>query len=293
MLQQRLPALPLYSGQIILDMENPGVKTFISTFRVTKMDCPSEEQMIRMKLAAFESIVAMQFDIPGRSLKITHSGDTAFLNEALASLGLDSSLVESVVANLDETVTPTSGEDHQRKLLIAVLAINFFFFVLEMVTGVISRSMGLVADSLDMLADAIVYGLALWAVGSHLSRKKNVAKLAGYFQLFLAILGFAEVIRRFVTPVESPDYLQMITVSFFALLGNTASLLLLNRSHDQEAHIQASKIFTSNDVIANAGVILAGLLVYFTNTRFPDLAVGGVVFYLVLRGAIRILNLAK
>lgn len=264
-----------------------------TTWIIKKMDCTSEEQMIRMKLAGFDTIHSMQFDIPGRTLRIIHTGDTTPMDEALASLGLDSSLRESIEVESFESGSATADDSHQRKLLIAVLGINFFFFVLEMVTGVISRSMGLVADSLDMLADAIVYGLALWAVGSHLTRKKSVAKLAGIFQLALAVLGFAEVVRRFILPSETPEFIQMITISFLALLGNTASLLILNRTQDREAHIEASKIFTSNDVIANAGVILAGLLVWFTGTRYPDLVVGTIVFYLVLTGAIRILKLAK
>ena len=66
-----------------------------------------------------------------------------------------------------------------------------------MVTGFIAGSMGLVADSLDMLADSIVYALSLFAVGGTVSRKKEIAGAAGYFQLVLAVLGFAEVIRRF------------------------------------------------------------------------------------------------
>lgn len=65
------------------------------------------------------------------------------------------------------------NNEKQKKLLYAVLSINFFFFVLEMVFGIVSRSMGLIADSLDMFADTVVYGLALWAVGSHLSRKAS------------------------------------------------------------------------------------------------------------------------
>jgi len=160
-----------------------------------------------------------------------------------------------------------------------------------MAFGIISRSMGLIADSLDMLADAVVYGLALWAVGSRLSRKKKVATLSGYFQLFLALLGFFEVVRRFVNPSEAPEYLQMISISLFALIGNGASLIILNKSKDNEAHIQASKIFTSNDVIANIGVIVAGFIVYLTNSLYPDLIIGALVFWLVLRGAIRILKL--
>jgi len=71
---------------------------------------------------------------------------------------------------------------NQKKLLWTVLAINFAFFVIEMATGLISRSMGLVADSLDMLADSLVYGISLFAVGGTLTKKKQIAKLAGYFQ---------------------------------------------------------------------------------------------------------------
>jgi len=269
------------------------IKTQVTTFHIPKMDCPSEEQMIRMKLTGFDSIRSMKFDIPGRKLEIIHSGETDKIDEAIASLRLDSSIVESIEHESTAGEDTSNVENHQRKLLIAVLAINFFFFLLEMATGLISRSMGLIADSLDMLADAVVYGLALWAVGSHLSRKKNVARLSGYFQLILAVFGFVEVVRRFILPTETPDFIQMIGISFFALIGNTASLVILNRSRDSGAHMEASRIFTSNDVIANIGVIAAGVIVYFSNSRYPDLVIGAVVFYLVLQGAFRIIRLAK
>lgn len=73
-----------------------------------------------------------------------------------------------------------------------------------------ANSMGLVADSLDMLADSIVYWLSLFAVGEAVSRKKNVARAAGYFQLALAVLGFAEVIRRYAGHGETPNFQLMI-----------------------------------------------------------------------------------
>ena len=57
--------------------------------------------------------------------------------------------------------------------------------------------------------------------------------------------------------------------------------------------MQASAIFTSNDIIINIGVILAGVLVYFTNNHFPDLIIGSIVFLIVIRGAIRILRLGS
>jgi Co/Zn/Cd efflux system component len=57
--------------------------------------------------------------------------------------------------------------------------------------------------------------------------------------------------------------------------------------------MQASAIFTSNDIIVNGGVILAGILVYFLESKWPDLIIGGIVFTFVMRGAIKILKLAK
>jgi Co/Zn/Cd efflux system component len=181
----------------------------------------------------------------------------------------------------------------QRKVLWAVLVINFAFFVIELTTGLISKSMGLVADSLDMLADAFVYGISLYAVGGTVTRKKKVATLAGYFQLVLAILGFIEVIRRFIGQEEIPDFRVMIIVSFFALIANTVCLYLLQKAKSKEAHMQASMIFTSNDIKINLGVIIAGVLVLWLNSSIPDLVVGTIVFGLVVKGALKILKLGK
>lgn len=108
-----------------------------------------------------------------------------------------------------------------------------------------------------------------------------------------ALLGFVEVMRRFISPSETPLFQVMIIVSVFALLGNSISLWLINKAKTEEAHMQASAIFTSNDIIVNGGVILAGTLVYFFNSKWPDLVIGGLVFTFVIRGALRILKLAK
>ena len=254
------------------------------------MDCPSEEQMIRMKLEELTNIESLRFDIPERRLDVYHTSGYDSIFAALDSLGLDTKFISS-----GQAATPMTNGLHrqERQVLWQVLAINFFFFALEMLTGFIAGSMGLVADSLDMLADSIVYALSLFAVGGTVSRKKNIAGAAGYFQLALAVLGFAEVIRRFVGHGETPDFHLMIIISLLALAGNSICLYLLQKSKSQEAHMQASMIFTSNDVIVNLGVIAAGVIVYLTGSNLPDLTVGTIVFILVGRGAYRILQLSK
>lgn len=259
------------------------------------MDCPSEERMIRMKLEGFEGIKLLNFDLENRDLEIIHSGDTDMIKKALSELDLGLGDVNTTGAEgqMEEFAGDAVADSKDRKLLWIVLAINFGFFIIEMTTGFISRSMGLVADSLDMLADAVVYGLSLWAIGSAVSRKKKVATLSGYFQILLALLGLMEVVRRFAGNEATPDFRMMIIVSILALIANTISLVLLQRSQSKEAHMKASMIFTSNDVIINIGVILAGILVLFTNSKYPDLIIGAIVFLIVVRGAVRILKLGK
>ncbi len=259
-------------------------------FSVQKMDCPSEEQLIRLKLGDFKNIASLVFDLPNRKLEIYHTEDYMQIFKQIENLELDATLIENTFTDLP---VPAQKNSDERKLLFQVLAINFFFFLLETWMGILSHSMGLVADSLDMLADSLVYGLAIYAIGGTILRKKNIAKASGYFQLALAVLGAVEVSRRFLGFGEVPVFQTMIVISILALIGNATSLALLQKSKNTEAHMQASMIFTSNDVIVNLGVIIAGVLVFVTNSKIPDLVVGAIVFFIVARGAYRILQIAK
>ena len=254
------------------------------------MDCPSEENMIRVKLDEVPGIEGLDFDIPNRKLTVFHDNQLELIDARISELKLDSSVVTTEEVDKAEA----SDDSDQRKVLIAVLVINFAFFIIEITTGLISKSMGLVADSLDMLADAFVYGISLFAVGSTVGRKKRIAKTAGYFQLVLAIIGFIEVLRRVIFAEQMPDFSTMIIVSTLALGANAICLYLLQRSKGkEEAHMKASLIFTSNDVIINLGVIIAAVLVYWLKSAIPDLVIGSIVFVLVIRGARRILKLGN
>lgn len=243
-----------------------------------------------MKLDEIPSIVNLDFDIPNRKLTVFHSGEIEKIEKSIIELNLGGKKIST------EKTQQTDFKEitNQKKLLWTVLAINFAFFIIEMTTGLISKSMGLVADSLDMLADSFVYGISLLAVGATIIKKKRIAKLAGYFQIILAIIGFIEVLRRFLGVEKLPDFSTMIIISILALIANGICLYILQKSkNNEEAHMKASMIFTSNDVIINLGVIIAGLLVNWLNSNKPDLIVGTIVFILVIQGAFRILKLSK
>lgn len=243
-----------------------------------------------MKLEDISSIKNLDFDIPHRKLTVFHEGQLNEIEAAIEDLKLGARKLSTEAT--EQQVF--EEQKQQKKILWAVLLINFAFFIIEMSTGLISKSMGLVADSLDMLADSLVYGLSLFAVGGTLLRKKRVARWAGYFQIALATIGLIEVLRRFFESEELPDSSTMIFVSILALIANGICLYLLQKSKGkEEAHIKASMIFTSNDIIINLGVILAAFLVNWLSSSIPDLVIGSIVFVLVMQGAMRILKLGK
>lgn len=264
-----------------------------TTFLIAKMDCPSEERMIRLQLQNLSNIVTLAFDIPNRKVEVYHTDGYDLIFQALNCLQLEASLLETQTIHDFSDFSLNDKTAIERRLLWQVLAINFSFFLLETLMGFIAGSMGLVADSLDMLADSFVYGLSLLAVGGSMVQKKQAAKASGYLQLLLAILGLIEVIRRFLGYGEVPVFQLMIIISILALIGNSLCLYLLQKSKNREAHIQASMIFTSNDVIINISVIIAGILTFLTRSKLPDLIIGMIVFIIVGRGAYRILQLAK
>ncbi|NVJ87713.1 MAG: cation transporter [Algoriphagus sp.] len=261
-----------------------------SIFHISQMDCPSEENLIRMKLDGMSGIRNLEFDLEKRELTVYHDQEISPIQQAIEGLKLGGKLLSTEKTEARDF----QKETRQRKLLWTVLAINFGFFLIEVVFGIISKSMGLLADSLDMLADSFVYGISLYAVGSTLVRKKKIAKIAGYFQIFLAVFGFLEVLRRFFLVDQIPNFNTMIVISFLSFLANGYCLYLLQKSKSkEEVHMKASMIFTSNDVIINLGVIVAGLLVHWLDSNKPDLVIGTIVFVLVIQGARRILKLGE
>ena len=180
----------------------------------------------------------------------------------------------------------------QRQVLLTVFAINSVMFVVELAVGIFAQSSGVIADSLDMLADALVYGVVLAAIGKSASIKQRAARWSGVFQVALAAGIFVDVTRRAVYGSE-PKSMLMMGIASVALLANARCLSLLQKHRYGEAHMRASWIFSRSDVIANAGVILAGGLVWLTGSRWPDLIVGSAIAAVVVKGGLEILREAR
>ncbi len=266
---------------------------WVSVYAVPKMDCPSEERMIRLALNGFEEVRTLSFDLSNRRLKVLHDGEVEPITSKLKTLGLGASHQETVAADLEtlkvagDSVATAAQESSTLRWL---LGINALLFVVEMTAGLIAQSAGLIAESLDNFADAAVYGLALYAVGHSVKMQVRAAHLAGVLQVILAVGVLVEVVRRFAFGSE-PESLVMMAIAFVALIANTSCLLLIYKHRGGGAHMKASWIFSANDVVINLGVITAGALVAWTGSNYPDLIIGTIAGVIVLNGARRILAL--
>ena len=261
---------------------------FRSRFRIPGMDCPSEEQMIRLRLADVP-VRFMVFDIAGRTLVVGHAGDVKQVIERLDPLGYGAALMESQPLSADTVIPPTDAAAEARVLWL-LLGINALMFLVEMVAGFWADSAALIADAADMLADAAVYGVALYAVGRDSRHKLRSARISGLLQLVLAVGALSETGRRLLAG-SSPDEVAMIGISVLALAANVWCLTLISGHRDKGVHMRASYIFSANDVLANVGVILAGVLVTWSGSPLPDWIIGGLIGTMVLIGSIRILRL--
>ena len=180
----------------------------------------------------------------------------------------------------------------QRRAIAIALALNLAMFVIGTVAGLLAESASLLADALDMLADASAYGIALLAIGRTATFKQRAATASG---LILAALGSGvvlETIHRAVAGSEPEGWI-IVGGAMLSLVVNASVLRLLHRYRDDEAHLRASWIFTRADVVANVGVIAAGMLVLVTGSRVPDLVVGCLIGAYVIKEAFEILRDAR
>lgn len=284
-----------------------------SLFAIPGMDCAAEERLVRMALAPLAAVHTLEVDLGARRLRVVHVADATVVLERLTTLGMGARLEQSLPLRPDDggahatggsgaamsrpetggagvDTAVTEGDRREAATLRLLLGINAVMFLVEVAAGWLAESTGLLADSLDMLADAAVYGVALLAVGRGASRQLQAAHASGWLQLALALGALAEVGRRALFG-SAPESGLMMGIALLALVANITCLWLVSRQRDRGAHMKASWIFSANDVLANLGVISAGVLVAWTGQAWPDLVIGAIIGLVVLNGARRILAL--
>ena len=181
---------------------------------------------------------------------------------------------------------------NERRILRIALALNAAMAVIGGVAGWIAQSTGLLADALDMLSDATAYAIGLVAIGRTVRFKANAALFSGSVLLVLGIGILVEVGRRVVFGAE-PLSGWMIGTALLSLAVNVTVLRMLAPLKSGEVHLRATWLFTRADVVANLGVILAGMLVLWLRSTYPDFFIGALIGLYVIKEAVEILRDAR
>ena len=180
----------------------------------------------------------------------------------------------------------------ERKILMIALALNATMAVVGGIAGWIGQSTGLLADALDMLSDATAYAIGLVAIGRTASFKANAATLSGIALLLLGLGVLFEVGRRVVYGAE-PASGWMIGTAAVSLIVNMSVLRMLAPLKSGEVHLRATWIFTRADIVANVGVVVAGVLVFWLRSPIPDYVIGTLIGLYVVKEAVSILVEAR
>ena len=179
-----------------------------------------------------------------------------------------------------------------KRALWIVAALNVGYGLIEAGGGFLAGSQGLKADALDFLGDGTITLLGLLAIGWGADWRARAALLQGFF---LGLMGVgvlaATAWRVFVAHVPQAEL--MGAFGIVALAVNVACAVILVKHREGDANVQAVWLFSRNDALGNAAIVVAAILVEATGTPWPDVAVAAVIAGLFLRSAWRIIASAR
>lgn len=164
-----------------------------------------------------------------------------------------------------------------KRTLAMALMVNVLMFCVGLIGWHLAKSAALLADALDMLADASGYAVAYLAVGGSALRQRVAARWNGAMLIALGLGVFAEVVDRWLRPAE-PSGRWIMVFACLSLLANGIVLRMLAKyRRSSEVHLRATWVDTRADVLVNLGVLAAGALVAVSGYRLIDLLAGLVI----------------
>ena len=181
------------------------------------------------------------------------------------------------------------GSPEKRKTLWVVLWLNVAIAIGFFAVGYFADSNALLANGLDNSSDAIVYALSLLALTRSRTWKRGAARFSGIMLLVFSAGVIFDAYRRFVEGSD-PGGMLMMAMAFVAGLVNLYCLRLLQKVENKDVNMRAATTFSFNDFISNGGILVAGVLVWWLGTNWPDLLVGFLTAVIAIKGGIEILR---
>ena len=178
-------------------------------------------------------------------------------------------------------------QKRQSRTLKAVLGINLVMFLVEFVAGILARSTALMADSLDMLGDALVYGFSLYVVTRHDGWKAASAFMKSGIMAFFGLFVLGQATYKVLHPV-TPAFELIGLIGLLALAANATCLWLLWSHRSEDVNMRSVWLCSRNDIIANSAVLAAAAGVWMLESQWPDLVVGLGIAVLFLRSSVKV-----
>ena len=182
-----------------------------------------------------------------------------------------------------------SLKERQAATLKIVLLINLTMFFVEIISGFLANSVSLIADSLDMLGDAIVYSISLYVISKDVKMKAYSALLKGIIMGGFGFMVLGQAIYKVMVP-SLPVYETMGIIGSLALIMNGICFALLWQHQNDDINMKSVWLCSRNDIIANISVLVAGFGVWFTQSHWPDIIVGLGLSILILKSSHEVLN---
>ena len=198
-------------------------------------------------------------------------------------------MADECCASKGRELEQLAAQSDQRRVLVIVLAINAVMFFAEFAAGIVAGSTALLADSVDMLGDALVYGLSIYAITRSDRWKGGAALAKGVFILAFGIGILIDIAIKLTSQVP-PSSSLMVIFGGVALLANLVCLRLLWRFRAQDLNMSSTFECSRNDVISNVGVLIAATLVGATASPWPDIAIGTIIAALFLKSAVHVIR---
>ena len=180
----------------------------------------------------------------------------------------------------------------QSAVLKIVLGINAVMFGVELTAGIMSGSVSLLADSLDMLGDALVYGFSLYVVARGARMKAKAALLKGGIMAVFGLFVLGQAAHKMLFP-HVPAFETIGAIGTLALAANGLCLFLLWQHRADDINMRSVWLCSRNDIIANISVLFAAAGVWFTGSGWPDIVVGFALAALFLKSASFVLRSAS
>ncbi len=179
-------------------------------------------------------------------------------------------------------------QDKHKNVLKTVLVINAVLFVVEAAAGLLANSTALVADSLDMLGDSLVYGFSLYVLWRSAAWRTRAALLKGAIMAVFGVGVLIQAVHKLIVGVI-PVAETMGIIGLLVLLGNGLCFLLLFRHRSDDLNMRSTWLCSRNDIIANLSVLAVAAGVKVFESSWPDILVGAVISVLFLRSAFAVI----